>query len=517
MLVAGKIVPVEWAAAARPARAGRGARQAMWKKKETASSDAACTLPPRDVLPLRTIYIAILVLCLLSYRGILDNGLFNDDYSWLRAARLDMTPRNLFAYRVVDFFRPLVNFSFWAMERSSPGNSALHYGLNIVLHALCSILVYHLVRRLFASARVALAAAALFAVTSTHAAAILWISARTTLLSTAFLLASMLALVAERRAGALRIAAAGLLYALALAAKEEAIAMLPLVSALYLLARRPPERPRVRGAGLAVIGAVSLAYLLVRLAFMGGFVQDNWGPGPHALRNVAGGFLYQLYPWPVFSLLHPPGTSIPEPASAAMPELLDVPLVALLLLAARSARVSYAMNLAISWALLALAPVAPFRYRFFSTASISQSRYYYLSSVGTVLIVVLLLSMLWRERSRLRRILAVALFLFLGAGYVVRDHKLEKKWDEYTRYNAGIVAAVVEESDAHPGIGRIAIQNPPMAFRYLEDAIALERPDWIVVAVADSIEAGRQAPCVYISYSGEAPKVMRITRIERSP
>jgi hypothetical protein len=487
----------------------------MWKTTKTKGGDAACALPRRDFLPRRTICFALLFLCLLAYRGVLDNWLFNDDFSWLRAARLEMTARNLLAYRVVDFFRPLVNLSFWLMEKASPGNVPLHYGFNILLHALCAILYFHLLAKLLGNDRLSLAAAALFAVTSVHAAAVLWISARTTLLSTVFLLAALRALLSERRAGAIRIAGACGLYALALASKEEAIAGLLLAALIFALARRRPGAPRIDGRALAALASISALYLIVRHAFLGGIFRENWGLGAHALRNVAGGFLYQLYPWPFFSLFHPAGTHIAEPADALMPEILVVPLAVLLVAAGRAARRTFAMNLAVAWGLLALAPAALFRYRFFSTVSFSQSRYYYLSSAGTVLVIVLLLSMLWRGRSRARRVLAAILFLLISAGYVERAHRIERKWDEFTAHYRGIVAAIVEESDARAETSRLAIENPPMAFDYLADAIVLERPDRTVVAVGTREEAERQAPCLYVSYSGEAPKIMRVERIDR--
>ncbi len=489
----------------------------MWKTTETKSGDAACDVPGRGFLPRRTIYVALLLLCLLPYRGMLDNWLFNDDLSWLRAARLEMTPRNVLSYRVVDFFRPAVNLSFWLMEKAAPGNVPLHYAFNVLLHALCAMLYYRLLEKLLASARLAFAAAALFAVTSVHAAAVLWISARTTLLSTAFLLAALLALLSEKRAGALRIAGACSLYALALAAKEEAIAGLLIAALVYSLARSARGRPRIDGRALAALAAVSALYLVLRSAFMGGFFRDNWGPGAHALRNAGGGFLYQFYPWPLFALFHPAGTRIAEPASIAMPEALALPLAALLVLAGRAARRPFAMNLAVGWGFLALAPVAFFRYRFFSTVSISQSRYYYLSSAGTVLAIVLLLSMLWTERPRWRRILAASIFLLLAAGYVVRDYRSEAKWDEFTRYYREIVVAAVEESDRHPDVRTLAIENPPMAFGYLADALELARPGRIVVAVAGREEAEERAPCLYLSYSGRSPKIMRLERIDRPP
>jgi hypothetical protein len=463
----------------------------------------------------RTIYIVLFLLCLAAYRGILDNWLFNDDFSWLKAARYDMTSANLFTFRVVDFFRPLVNLSFYIMEKASPGNVPLHYGFNLVLHFLCTVFVFHLILKLLDSEALAAAAAVLFAVTSVHSAAVMWISARTTLLAACFLLASLNVLLARAGTERLRLGVSIALYILALASKEEAIAGVLLVALLFALKGKgaPPERPG-RNA-FAAFAVVSIAYLVLRLAFMGGFFQENWGPGAHALRNVAGGFLFQLYPWPFFSLLYPGGTYIPEPSSALSPELAAIPVALVLAAAGYASRRSCAMNLAVGWSLLALLPVSFFRYRFFSTVSISQSRYYYLSSVGTALIIALLLSMLWKERSRARQGAAIALFVVLCAGSLVRDARLEKKWDDFTRMYREVVTAIVEESDAFTGFTKLAVEGSPLAFPYLAEAIALERPERMAFEVTDGkVGALRHAPCLYVSYTGEKPKLMRMERLE---
>ena len=463
----------------------------------------------------RMIYIVLFLLCLAAYRGILDNGLFNDDFSWLKAARYDMTPAGLFAFRVVDFFRPLVNLSFYIMEKASPGNVPLHYGFNLVLHFLCTVLVFHLILKLLDSEALAAAAAALFAVTSVHSAAVMWISARTTLLSACFLLASLNVLLARAGRARLRLAAAIALYVLALASKEEAIAGVFLVALLFALKGKgaPSEGPGWNA--FAAFAAVSILYLVLRQAFMGGFFQENWGPGAHAPRNVAGGFLFQLYPWPFFTLLYPGGSYIPEPSSALGPELAAIPVALVLVAAGYASGKSYAMNLAVAWSLLALLPVSFFRYRFFSTVSFSQSRYYYLSSVGTTLIVALLLSILWKERSRARQGAAIALFVVLCAGYLVRDARLERKWDEFTRMYREVVTAIVEESDAFPGFTKIAVEGSPLAFPYLAEAIALERPGLTAFEAAGGKEgARRRAPCLYVSYTGEKPKLMRMEKLE---
>lgn len=466
-------------------------------------------------VPRRMIYIALFLLCLAAYRGILGNWLFNDDFSWLKAARYDMTPANLFAFRVVDFFRPLVNLSFYIMEKASPGNLPLHYGFNLFLHFLCTVLVFHLILKLLGSERLAAAAAVLFAVTSFHSGAVMWISARTTLLAACFLLASLNVLLSRAMTARLRLAVAIALYVLALASKEEAIAGVLLVALLFALKGKgaPSENPGWNA--VAAFAVASLAYLVLRQTLMGGFFRENWGLGAHAPRNVAGGFLFQLYPWPFFSLLYPKGNYIPEPSGALGPELAAIPVIIVLVAAGYASRKTYAMNLAVGWSLLALLPVSLFRYRFFSTASFSQSRYYYLSSVGTVLVIVLLLSMLWKERSRARQGATIALFAFLCAGFLVMDARLAKKWDNFTRMYRETVMTIVEGSDNFAGFTKIAVEGSPLAFPYLADAIALERPGRTAFeTTGGKDEARRYAPCLYVSYTGEKPKVMRMEKLE---
>jgi hypothetical protein len=465
-------------------------------------------------MPRRTIYILLCLLCLAAYRGILDNGLFNDDFSWLKAARHDMNPGNLLSFRVVDFFRPLVNISFYLMEKASPGNVPLHYGFQIVLHALCAVLVFRLISRLIGSEAIAAAAAALFAVTSVHAAAVMWISARTTLLSTCFLLASLDVLVSRTAPSPPRIAVSAALYILALASKEEAIAGVLLVTLLFATGGSRVLSGRPGRTALAVFAAVSLAYLALRQAFMGGFFQENWGLGAHAATNVAGGFLFQLYPWPLFSLVYPKGNYIPEPTAALGPELAAIPVIVVLLAAGWTLKRMRAMILAVGWALLALLPASLFRYRFFSTDSISQDRYYYLSSAGTALVVALLLSTVWKKRARARQGAAIAIFAVLFAGSLVRDARLERKWDDFTMMYRETVRTIVEESDRFPGFDRLAVEEPPLAFPYLADAIALERPGRAAFAAAGREEALRAAPCLYVSYSGEMPRIMRMEKLE---
>lgn len=461
------------------------------------------------------IYILLYLLCIIAYHGIHDNYLFNDDFSWLREARHGMESSNLLTYRVVNFFRPLVNLSFYLVERISPGNIPLNYTLNLILHFLNAVLVFRLVSVLFGSWRIAFTTAIVFALTSVHTGAVLWISARTTLLSTFFLLASLTLIASNGERGLPRIIGSIVLYILALASKETAIAGMLLVPLLSVFGRERGGERSFRVRVLVSFAAVSAFYLIIRKVVMGGFIQYNWGPGANVLRNLAGGLLYQLYPWPIFSLFAPSATRISEPGHPFIPEIVALPLVLLLLWIGRSIKKSHEFDFAVGWTVLALLPASLFRYRFFSTESITQNRYYYLSSVGSVLVIVLLLSILWRSASRLRRTATVLLFVILCAGYIVRIDRLEKKWDSFTGMYREVVVTMTEEAEKFTGFSTIAIEDSPLAFPYMEDALALTHPEWRVIEVSGGRdEAQRWKPCLYVSYTGEKPKLMRMEKIE---
>ena len=96
-----------------------------------------------------------------------------------------------------------------------------------------------------------------------------------------------------------------------------------------------------------------------------------------------------------------------------LPEILALPLVGLLLWLGVRVKKSYPMNLALGWMLLTLIPTSLFRYRFLHYQTIQQSRYYYLATIGLVLILAVLLSKWWESRKPGRMVASVAIFLFV--------------------------------------------------------------------------------------------------------
>lgn len=415
---------------------------------------------------------------------------------------------SLWSYQVIDFFRPLVNLSFYASERFFPGDIFLYHWVNIILHFLNCVLVYLLVTELLQDRLLAAVTAVLFAVTSVHTGAVFWVSARTTLLSTLLLLGSLMSLIRYSRAGR---GVALFLYALALAAKETAIVGFLLVLLIYCMKRDGRHSRLVRGTSVLSYTAVSILYFVTRLLFMGQLFQDNWEPGFHILRNAAGGFLYQLFPWPLFSFVFRSTGHFPELQRLFWPEVLVLPLFLLLVWLGKWMKMLGPVILASGWSLIALLPSSFFTYRFFSTASMAQNRYYYLSSVGSVLLIALLLAMVWRSRSRLRHITAGTVLIFLCAGYMVRVDALEKRWDAFTHNYQQVVSIVLDEARKAPGLRTLAVEGAPMEFKYLEGALGYLHPEWVIhQAVGGRESAEKWAPCLYIYFKLE-PGMLNVT------
>ena len=457
------------------------------------------------------VYLLLLVLCLVTYHGISDNYLFNDDFSWMSRARYDMTPSNIFTFRVVNFFRPLINVTFYVFEHLAPGNLRLQYTFNLVLHFICSVLVLHLFTRILGDKRQAIVGAVLFAVSSIHTGAVFWISARTTLLSTALLLGAILALISGKKRRRLTVISSTALFVLSLLAKETAITGLPILFFIWLLYRDKWKTAAALRTSLFSWTTVSIVYLIARKLVIGGFAQHNWGPGIHMLRNTAGGFLYQLWPWPFFSIFYHKGTILKEPTHPVLPELLVIGAVVLFWWLGRvtGRRREYALGSL--WALTALVPTSAFTYRFFSTVSITQNRYYYLSSVGTILILVLVLALLWNSRKTVARFAGAAVICIFIAGSIIRVGLLEKIWSDYTKMYKESIEFIITNVEKKPGYTAAALENPPLAFPYAADAISLYKPGWNVSEVEGGLQkAQRFAPCVYMLFNYDGSRVESI-------
>lgn len=156
-----------------------------------------------------------------------------------------------------------------------------YHAVNVVLHALVSVLVFWVARHLGLSRLPAFAAGALFATHAVHTEAVANVAGRAELLAAAFFLTAFLGHV---RSGGTKprwsgfLAAAALAYLLALLAKENAITFLGVVFLYDFLFRvgagsvglsRIASTVRAHAGAYAVYATVTAAYLALRLQVLG--------------------------------------------------------------------------------------------------------------------------------------------------------------------------------------------------------------------------------------------------------
>lgn len=202
------------------------------------------------------------------------------------------------------YYRPVTTLSYHVDHALYGLNPAGFHATNVLLHAVASTLVFVFVLLLFRHAAFALVTALLFAAHPVHTESVAWVSGRTDLLATVWMLVSLVAWLAARRRGIARFLPVSLAaFALALLSKESA-ACLPLIVALLefgpfgaLVGARAGAGDAPRAAGgsrraqaLAITAsfAVVLAiYLVARANVLGGIAPTYRAYAPGIAGTVA--------------------------------------------------------------------------------------------------------------------------------------------------------------------------------------------------------------------------------------
>ena len=167
------------------------------------------------------------------------------------------------------YYRPLVTLSF-ALDRRLHGSNAGGYHLtNLVLHASCALLLFALIRKSGVRPLTASMVASAWALQPRLAEAAAWISGRTDVIASIFVLAALLCWgnTWPRRVGAAVLVGAGLF------AKESAFAALPALAVMEWMNQNRTSATRSRllavvRALVPVLGALCLA-LTVRFLVVG--------------------------------------------------------------------------------------------------------------------------------------------------------------------------------------------------------------------------------------------------------
>jgi protein O-mannosyl-transferase len=211
------------------------------------------------------------------------------------------------------YYRPVFLALSTLYYRVAGGQPFAWHLAAVLLAAAIGGLACALFRRLGFPPLLALLASLVFSLHPAHVSSVAWASGLQELLAALFVLLALLALL--RRPGAegdrRAITVATFFFVLALLSKEVAAGLLPLAG-IWALARRAaePDEARRFGKAAAVFGGVTLAYLAVRIAVLGGLAKP-WDHAPGVLASlpsvpVAFVTYLRLLVWPAgFSIFRP--------------------------------------------------------------------------------------------------------------------------------------------------------------------------------------------------------------------
>lgn len=334
------------------------------------------------------------------------------------------------------YYRPLVILSFWLERRLFGLNPAVFHGANVLWNALAGILLALVYFQLLGRFLPALLAGLVFVLHPTHVESVAFVSGRTDLMMTVFLLAALLVLPVYRRqptwwsAGIIVIA-----YASALLCKETAI----LFPVLVVLLLHPGFRLKHLRRHRYLFGAlilVAIGYLIVRASVLSG-PAASWGavtPGQRVLLVVnAFGRYLMLTVMPFFHRLTWP--DLVEFARPGLPTVTGILGFAGLLLLSWHCRDS-AIGLGALWFLLFLLPACNF---FPPGPSYLSERLLYLPSAGIILLLAAVLGYLSRKPALTARypvLVLVPVVLLLGAFSLATIRRMPVWRDAVTLHKA---------------------------------------------------------------------------------
>ncbi|MCP3919972.1 MAG: tetratricopeptide repeat protein [bacterium] len=363
----------------------------------------------------------------------------------------------------IGFWRPLTLLAL-ALGRVLGGGSALGFHLlSIGLHVLAALAVWRFAGRLLSSWVYGLLAALLFALHPVHVESVAWISAVNDPLYALFAVLSLDAFVTYRQGGSRGIPlAAGLWLLLALFAKEQALAVLPIAIALDfgLHASSESSFRRTFGRAYGPLVVALLVYVLVRMfvfqSVLGGLDRSAASFGLSFARSATfqvemlGTFL-SLLAWPaelsVFRMVRPelpPGDATLIVAALAVVAWLAATVIAW----QRRAR------LALACLLFVPAALSPLIVRFESAGAFPISdRYLYLGALGFLVLVAHVARTVLPHKAALGALLLLA--VPLGLTTYERSAIFQ---DEETFFRAGAA-----DSPRNPyvrwGMGRVLLNQ----------------------------------------------------------
>lgn len=390
------------------------------------------------------------------------------------------------------YYRPVTTATLWWQVESAwheggadalPKAARALHGVNVLIHASSSLLVWMLLRRITGSDWAALLGAVLFAVHPVHVEAVSFVSARADLLAAMFVLGSVLCwLEARTSTGGIRVAAvtAGSLLAMAGSLAKENALLLPVVlfAWSFLFDRYSREKP-LRTLGwlaawcFAIVVALWLRTQIAHVEIGPESIPGTGSPEAFVRLGLPALMLYLrlwYFPWPLNSYYMEHDLDVGLAAIAGIATT-----VLLVILAWRAGKGREAVA-ALCMAFIFLFPVMHLTPLW---GAVAAERFLYLPSVGLTLVLSLSLAGL-EERGRLLRAASRGIVCGAIMAFIVLTVKGVRPWESNETFFARMLETSPRAPMAHQGMGDVLIRAGKHAHAESEyrEAIRLQ-PDFV--------------------------------------
>lgn len=355
-------------------------------------------------------------------------------------------------------YRPLVRLSLWLNHQM--GDTALPYKIsNLVMHLLCTALLYGILLRLGVVRNVALIGTSIFALHPVHTTSVLFILGRTDLVAVVFYLATLYCAAGWGKSTSfIQSAITFIWFAAALLSKELSITLPVMMLAILLFQQQSLSLSNILRNFIKLwpYALVTLLYLIARLYQWRSMadavaVYSDFAP-LHILINYAEWAFALIYPFDLYvarewQMLH---THL-FIALALSGSLFFTIIIAYIWRSTASGLLrSPLLWLGFIWILVTLIPMA---------GGNSHRWYLYLPSAG----LSLMLAAAWPVTSGQKRTLLnllLALTLLVYAGETARQALI---WDKQSHINERLLAEMENhELRQHPAI---AVANMPLGYK----------------------------------------------------
>jgi len=391
-----------------------------------------------------TYTVLVIFASFLIYLPTVRSGFIWDDIGLLTTPLTSGKDPYSFFFQGRIYYRPLlylslaVDFAIWHL------NAFGYHLANIVFHSLNSLLVFQICRRLLANASfdrdlssaghsysaldLSFVSALLFSVHPIHTESVAWISGRTDLLSTFFLLLAFLSfLIYEREEKVVSLGLSGLFFLFSLFSKENGTAFLGIIP-LYGLIMRMPRKKVIRSS--LFMGIIFLVYYVVfrRGSEIGALIATPGSEKAFFDSGLTFGKFIEILAmgtgYYFEKLLFPFGLNLlpPIPENPVFLFFFVLPFVLLVIFYFKRRKLEI---FSLAWVFLALLP--SFLIMYSKTAPPLAERYLYMPSVAFVILVGVVLG-----RIRKRKILPVAAFIVIFLLSAVTYDRLKDWKDDVT-------------------------------------------------------------------------------------